>query len=196
MSFKTVIRQLDTDPRDRSRGYLWKMVEDAQFCAVRRSDVRQWINTSLRVLTPSSSAKEQSCDFQLVPHSIDSGVPYIAVSYCWQTKEDHYGGDSLVHNAVHVLQNGRGRPSRARPEIISRAMQYAISVGVNRIWIDQECIDQDDPVDKEHGIQSMDLVYQHAYRTVALLDRYIDCEDDMRSITELMVQSFKESTGK
>ncbi|OAX42238.1 HET-domain-containing protein [Rhizopogon vinicolor AM-OR11-026] len=188
------IQQLDTDPRDGSRDCLWKMVEHAQSFAVRRSDVRQWINTSLRVLTPSPPTKEHSCDFQLVPHSIDSGVPYIAVSYCWQT-HDSDKGDQNVDSTVRVLQNGEIRLSRARPEIISRAMRYAISVGIDRIWIDQECIDQDDPIDKEHGIQSMDLVYYHAHQTVALLDRCVNSEDDLRSITKLMAHSFKELTA-
>jgi hypothetical protein len=195
-----LVQQLDTDPIDGSQDCLWKMVEDAQSCAVRRSDVRQWVYTSLRVLILSPSTNKQFCDFQLVPHSIDSGVPYIAVSYCWQTPDtdqsDQSVDDPLIHAAVRVVQNGDVRPARARPEIIHRAMRYAISVGVNRIWIDQECIDQDDPVDKEHGIQSMDLVYQYAYQTVALLDRDVDNEDDVRAITKLMTHSFKEREGK
>lgn len=65
-------------------------------------------------------------------------------------------------------------------------MKYADSVGTRLIWIDQECIDQDNRADKEHGIQSMDLVYFNARRAVGLLDGYIHTQAQMDALAWVM----------
>lgn len=65
-------------------------------------------------------------------------------------------------------------------------MKYADSVGIRLIWIDQECINQDNRADKEHGIQSMDLVYFNARRAVGLLDGYIHTQAQMDALSWVM----------
>ncbi|KAL8697742.1 MAG: hypothetical protein Q9201_006956 [Fulgogasparrea decipioides] len=40
---------------------------------------------------------------------------------------------------------------------------------INAIWIDQECIDQNDPLDKENSIQEMDMVYQESDHPIAVI---------------------------
>ncbi|KAI9877168.1 MAG: hypothetical protein M1830_004650 [Pleopsidium flavum] len=41
------------------------------------------------------------------------------------------------------------------------------------IWIDKECIEQEDSLEKEQAIQSMDRVYHFAARTLCLLETHI-----------------------
>lgn len=48
-------------------------------------------------------------------------------------------------------------------------MTYAIAHSCHFLWIDQECIDQDDLVDKERHIQAMHLIYRSAEQVVAVL---------------------------
>ena len=49
-------------------------------------------------------------------------------------------------------------------------MAYAEARNINALWIDQECIDQSDPIDKENGIQEMDLVYHESDYPIAVLE--------------------------
>jgi len=49
-------------------------------------------------------------------------------------------------------------------------MSYAIARSCRFLWIDQECIDQDNPVDKERHIQAMHLIYRSAEQVVAVLN--------------------------
>jgi hypothetical protein len=41
-------------------------------------------------------------------------------------------------------------------------------------WIDNECINQDDPEEKEVAMQSMDLVYSMSKHPLGLLTRLIE----------------------
>lgn len=52
------------------------------------------------------------------------------------------------------------------------------------IWIDQECIDQEDSEDKQVGIRAMDLVYQQAERSVAVLEV---CLTEQRQVDALEI---------
>jgi hypothetical protein len=49
-------------------------------------------------------------------------------------------------------------------------MTYAVAHSCHFLWIDQECIEQDDPVDKERHIQAMHLIYRSAEQVVAVLN--------------------------
>ena len=61
------------------------------------------------------------------------------------------------------------RPNRAPPEILSRAIAFAVEFqATSLLWIDQECIDQDNRVEKELAIQSMDQVYHRAMVSLGL----------------------------
>ncbi|KAH8601968.1 heterokaryon incompatibility protein-domain-containing protein [Bisporella sp. PMI_857] len=102
---------------------------------------------------------------------LDGCNHYVALSYCWQqleTIEDH-GIDH--HPPVgYNIETIRGvRMNRAPPIVIHRAIRYAAAYGFRLIWIDQECIEQDDVMEKQQSIQSMHLIYRQAKQTVALL---------------------------
>jgi predicted nucleic acid-binding protein len=55
-------------------------------------------------------------------------------------------------------------------DLLRRVINFARECGLDYLWIDQECIEQDDPEDKDVGIQAMDLVYQMAAQSVAVLE--------------------------
>jgi hypothetical protein len=50
---------------------------------------------------------------------------------------------------------------------------YSAAQGFRLIWIDQECIEQEDDTKKEESIQAMHLIYRQAQQTVALLNSTI-----------------------
>src|SRR2546423_5680856 len=67
-------------------------------------------------------------------------------------------------------------------------MKFAALPGYSLIWIDKECIMQDDPQDKELGIQSMDLVYERAPLCVALLDYTIETQEQLNLLAIAMAK--------
>ncbi|KAG4431451.1 hypothetical protein IFR05_013063 [Cadophora sp. M221] len=93
---------------------------------------------------------------------------YIAVSYCWQKKEQ------FPKYTVSDARSSTPRPVIAPNEVLDRAIHFAAYHKIRFIWIDQICIDQDNRTDKELGIQSMDLVFQRATFTAGILTTSID----------------------
>ncbi|KAF2118639.1 heterokaryon incompatibility protein-domain-containing protein [Lophiotrema nucula] len=89
---------------------------------------------------------------------------FVAVSYCWSSTD----GESEVDKYTVTEEDGTERPCRTPRSIIDRAVEFARHNGVRMIWIDQECIQQDDPNEKEQAVQGMDLVYSRAIFTIGL----------------------------
>ena len=54
---------------------------------------------------------------------------------------------------------------------------------------DQECIDQEDPVDKELGIQAMDKIYKRAYLSIGLLQGTVESQESLDSLALLVDSS-------
>jgi hypothetical protein len=88
---------------------------------------------------------------------------YIAVSYCWrQTK-------GATEPKFEIESEHGYRPNKAPGDILYRAISYALRHDIRFIWIDQECIEQDDPNDQTVGIQAMDLVYARSEHPIGML---------------------------
>ena len=103
---------------------------------------------------------------QITPAAgISDCTHYVAVSWCWKTT-----GSSFEHYMVGNVN----RKSKTPSVIMSRAIAFAANKNQSFIWIDKECIDQDNRDDKEAGIQSMDLVYQRSRWPVGLLNSFFD----------------------
>ncbi|KAK3360642.1 hypothetical protein B0T25DRAFT_515893 [Lasiosphaeria hispida] len=84
--------------------------------------------------------------------------PYVAISYCWgRTRKKE---DPLTIQVLH--REGKPgttkvRDARASRDVLLRSLEYAEAKGLKRIWIDQECIHQDDEADKRDALQNMHL---------------------------------------
>lgn len=75
----------------------------------------------------------------------------------------------------HVIMDGVApRMSQVSPEIIGRAIDFAIRKGLRLIWIDQECINQDDAQDKALHIQAMHLIFRRAQYAPAILNNALN----------------------
>lgn len=101
--------------------------------------------------------------------ALSSAGAYVAVSYCWNR---NIQWSCQCSNApLEILCEDSTRRHCATPfDVIHRSIAFAVAHGVNGIWIDQECIDQTDPVDKEKSIQEMDMIYQEADHAIAVLE--------------------------
>ncbi|KAI0403812.1 hypothetical protein F4802DRAFT_279348 [Xylaria palmicola] len=111
---------------------------------------------------------------------------FLAVSYCWASQQNSArtcriqdcttstspqpepGMDSGEDRGSVFLSSASGRVPG--DDVIDRAVQFAAHEGLRCIWIDQACLPQDNSLEHQIGIQSMDMVYQRAARTVGLLE--------------------------
>ena len=102
---------------------------------------------------------------------------YIALSYCW------HGPDWTIADCL-------GRPEMGWP--ISTAMVYGLlnqrESSDEGVWIDQCCINQGDPLDKQLIIGSMDLIYRSARKLVVLLEDVSISEAEEVLLQEVRVQ--------
>ncbi|KAI1805024.1 heterokaryon incompatibility protein-domain-containing protein [Daldinia bambusicola] len=119
-------------------------------------------------------------------------IPYVAVSYTWKaSKEEEAEEEAGRGTARCFLVESRNAgepalPSKVRPMIWERVLRYAEYVGCRNIWIDNECIDQENEAEKEAAIQSMHLVYSLSEWPIALLTRRINTAEELELIINLM----------
>jgi hypothetical protein len=120
--------------------------------------------------TRNSNTSEQICTLRLTdPGDLESCKHYVAVSYCWQQPRNLPEDETLAPRYT-ILDGNQGRRSRAPPNVIRRAIEFAIFKGYRLIWIDQECINQEDVQDKSLQIQAMHLIYRRACDVVAVIN--------------------------
>ncbi|KAF2819247.1 HET-domain-containing protein [Ophiobolus disseminans] len=121
-------------------------------------------------------------------HSTMKG--YLAVSYCWPSSQDNTDHLEPLNLPVTIKEvDGATRPARALPHIIRRAIRHAADLGFKYIWLDQECINQNDPDEKEASIQCMDHVYRNARQVLCLLHLHISDQDKIDLLETLHYQN-------
>lgn len=115
------------------------------------------------------------------PEDLPDCIHYVAVSYCWNSSErTSYAGEPF-----RVHSSGAVRSPTCPSSMLQRVIEWAHFCKCHFIWIDQECMDQRNAEDKQTGIQAMDLVYQRASFSVAVLEveiteqRHIDALEVM-----------------
>lgn len=100
------------------------------------------------------------------PADLAECTHYLAVSYCCSSS-----ADAEYHGLPYsVRRKGVVGDPACPSDLLRRVINFARECGLDYLWIDQECIEQDDPDDKDVGIQAMDLVYQIAEQSVAVLE--------------------------
>ncbi|KAF9885869.1 hypothetical protein FE257_012247 [Aspergillus nanangensis] len=122
------------------------------------------------------------------PDTFPNCIHYVAVSYCWQSAEPvpSHTPQPEITNYTTIQTPSGPRPPIAPPGVLHRAMRFAAHYDEPFVWIDQECIEQASPADKEHGIQAMDLVYQRSVRPVGLLACSITTQTQMDMLIALI----------
>ena len=174
---ETNLIDIDRWPRSEKRGRLLHEIEEAQKHMVPGWKSRKWAQRLRFLVDLRSTESNSGNDFKLITDGIDSTEPYVAVSYCWTAQTKKTGKARTFQIEVPSATNPGAttvRKNRARAEVLVRSFKFATAHGIKKVWIDQECIDQNDRVDKELGIQSMDLVYRRAGITLVLLGRHVE----------------------
>ncbi|BDD58962.1 hypothetical protein MAP00_004197 [Monascus purpureus] len=170
-------------------GFIEPMLE-IQENIMLRADFSQWADSLRFIEVPRINTPELDdfCRTKLLNLTNKGEFPgeknYLAVSYCWDSFEVSDGTRAC---SPYKIRTDRGiRPIRAPSSVLERSVSCAITRGVRFVWIDQECIDQDDSNDLEQGIQYMDQVYQTATHSVGLLSTKFYAESTLRTFTRIL----------
>ncbi|KAJ4291683.1 hypothetical protein N0V90_009578 [Kalmusia sp. IMI 367209] len=110
------------------------------------------------------------------PHEHTENTEYIAVSYTWQQPESLTNAFANSIPSYKIWSTDpKPRAPNCNPIVLHRAYQFA-QAKLDRvlIWIDQECIQQDDIEDVENHLQAMHEIYRRSAFTVVLLSSMID----------------------
>jgi hypothetical protein len=100
---------------------------------------------------------------------------YLTMSYVWAHEQPLDG----IQIPAYRIWDGTDlqkppRPLRSPSVVFHRVVQFARSQNIRRIWLDQECINQEDPTDIETHLQDMNRIYQFSRLTVAVLSRAVE----------------------
>jgi hypothetical protein len=171
-------------------GRLSKHIERAQQLMFHESQIHHWVQ-NLRFVVPVANADGFDYNFELVESSDGDDdakdESYIAVSYCWTTNTSKGGRPLRIQvpskNQPKVKET---RDVRAPPNILRRSLEFAAARGIKKVWIDQECVHQDDEEDKKVAIQCMHLVYRRAAITLIVLGDHVRTAEDVPAISNIM----------
>ncbi|KAI1821746.1 heterokaryon incompatibility protein-domain-containing protein [Xylaria intraflava] len=150
---------------------------------------------------PSSYAHELLGRTHLDPVSDpEHDRDYVAVSYTWEASEEEKreaeeDGGCQDFGGYYVESRYTGQPAKpslVRDVIWDRVLHYADHVMCEAIWIDRECIDQDNPREKEAAIQNMHMVYSFSRRPVALLTHTIQTVEALDLLVGLLLGDIRE----
>lgn len=130
-----------------------------------------------RLLRPSETALMVT-----EPGEIPDCVHYVAISYCWQSWAEALNSK----RCYSVRRKGSLTPPKCPSLLMNWAVEFTHLKGLRLFWIDQECIDQYDPYDKSTGIQAMDLVYEQAEYSVAILATTVKEQRHLDAINSLL----------
>ena len=146
---------------------------------------------------------------ELVEGEFSTCDHFIALSYCWPLAVYDDEGNTTENGGTYLVkdENGIVRLNRAPDDVISRAVDFATQNGIRLIWIDQlsetplggllvsfiskECIDQENPSDKELGIQATDQIYQRAFLSIGLLQTIIESQDMLEALRHLLNKDYE-----
>jgi len=166
-----------------SGGNIYQQIELAQKIMLPALLTLGWLDR-MRFVVAAGEGSDHDLDLIEPGPSGTMAEPYIAISYCW-------GRTRSSDDPLLIRVPSRNRPgsteirkTRVSRDILLRSLEYAAAKGVKRIWIDQECIHQDDAEDKKDALQNMHLVYRRAKTTLVLLGRHVRTTADITSLSD------------
>ncbi|KAF2158469.1 hypothetical protein M409DRAFT_61628 [Zasmidium cellare ATCC 36951] len=118
---------------------------------------------------------------------------FVALSWTWDPST--HESDKVGNYWVEHSHTGEVVGVKVRNCIIDRATKYLLFTGFDIFWIDRICINQDDQEEKQEAMNSMDLIYKHANKSVALLSTPIRSQSELCILVRLVSGEFAFSTG-
>ncbi|KAI0904053.1 heterokaryon incompatibility protein-domain-containing protein [Ustulina deusta] len=117
---------------------------------------------------------------------------YVAISYTWKHPlhvKEICGKYSVQSRDGSFLQ------SEVRDSVFERAEKYMNCFNLRHLWIDRECVVQEDGEEKETALQAMDLVYHCSKHPIGLLYEPTVSIAELELLEGLMTGQFVEKSG-
>jgi hypothetical protein len=110
-----------------------------------------------------------------LPGELPPGQEYISVSYTWAHSQEIDASMSIPDYRIkdQATPDAPFRSINCPFLVFHRAWCFARARKIPYVWIDQECIYQDNAEDKERHLQIMDKIYKRSKWTVAVLSTEI-----------------------
>ncbi|CAN9454006.1 unnamed protein product [Alternaria alternata] len=136
---------------------------------------------NLRFITPYQLSTDwpmdENCsEYALtLPGELPLGQEYISVSYTWAHSQEIDASKPISDYRIkdRATPDAPFRSINCPTMVFHRAWYFARARGIPYVWIDQECIYQDNTEDKERHLQIMDKIYEKSKRTVAILSKEV-----------------------
>lgn len=143
----------------------------------------------LRFITPNVSLDEwlqdeRCANYKLTqPDEHYDGLEYVVVSYCWQFDQSKEGLPPIPNYYIHDSDSPANvsRRNKCPDLVLHRAIQYARKRECPYIWIDQECINQEDKEDVEKHLKIMHRVYRESHWPIAILSVQLPDVDTVKA---------------
>ncbi|KAI0107137.1 heterokaryon incompatibility protein-domain-containing protein [Nemania sp. FL0031] len=117
---------------------------------------------------------------------------YVAISCTWS----HPLPLKQPYGKYYVQSRNRGfSQSTVRDSVFERVRKYMVHFDLRYLWIDKECVVQEDGEEKETAIQAMDLVYYRSKHPIGLLYQPILSIADLQLLAGLMTEKFVTKSG-
>jgi hypothetical protein len=147
---------------------------------------------NLRFITPCQHSEDWTTDKNCseyaltLPGHLGPDQEYISVSYTWAHSQKIDESSPLPNYRIRdrATPDAPSRPIKCPPLVFHRAIGFARARNCPYVWIDQECIYQDDAEDKERHLQVMHKIYKESRWTVAILSN--EMPDTMLSALSLV----------
>lgn len=140
----------------------------------------------LRPIQPRGQLKhDEYVDLELTSAKEHTqGLIYTTVSYCWNHAQIEREEMQVPEYRIWDASSPHQAPRQIRcPKLVlHRALRFARGQGCQYLWIDQECIDQDDPADIERHLQTMHRIYRESRWTVVTLSCTITADDSWTAL--------------
>lgn len=132
---------------------------------------------NLRFITPYQlstdwSTDENCSEYALtLPGDLPPGQEYISVSYTWAHSQEIDASMSIPDYRIkdQATPDAPFKPINCPALVFHRAWCFARARRIPYVWIDQECIYQENAEDKQRHLQIMDRIYKKSKWTVAVL---------------------------
>ncbi|KAI1132700.1 heterokaryon incompatibility protein-domain-containing protein [Nemania abortiva] len=112
---------------------------------------------------------------------------YVAVSYTW---DDPLLPKETCGKYYVRSRDGMFLQSQVRDSVFERASKYMAHFNLCHLWIDRECIVQENSKEKETALQAMDLVYYCSSHPIGLLSRPVISIEELKLLAALMEWAF------
>ncbi|RYN90114.1 hypothetical protein AA0119_g11226 [Alternaria tenuissima] len=139
------------------------------------------LHLNLRFVTPYELSTDwptdENCsEYALtLPGELPPGQEYISVSYTWAHSQQIDASKPIPDYRIkdRATPDAPFRSINCPTMVFHRAWCFARARKIPYIWIDQECIYQENAEDKQRHLQIMDRIYKRSKFTVAILSKEV-----------------------